>query len=216
MAAIHPLAAARRVDRVILTLTLAFSFVAMVALLIVAVTNLDRSRAAVGLVYGATLLICSAASFAYHMFEEAPRRRLYRHFDHAAIFLLIAGTYTPFAARGIVGPFGIGLLEWVWVLAAIGIALKLLVDRSYDRFFVGIYLAIGWLFVSALGQFLEILSPLSLVFLAIGGTAYTLGALIYLRGIGHWTDAVWHGCVLTGCLAHFIAVLALLLTAQSA
>ncbi|MBV9522253.1 MAG: hemolysin III family protein [Alphaproteobacteria bacterium] len=215
MPSTNPVGAARRVNRVILTVTLAFSGIAMAALLTVALTSLDRGRAAVGLVYGATLLLCSVASYMYHMFEETPRRGLLRYLDHAAIFLLIAGTYTPFAARGIRGPFGIGLLEWVWALALIGIALKLLLDESYDRFFVGIYLAIGWLFVSALDQFLVILTPLSLLFLAFGGAAYTLGAVIYVRDIGHWTDAVWHGCVLTGCLTHFIAILVLLLAVQT-
>src|SRR5437764_14656010 len=109
-----PTGAARRVNRVILTATLAFSAVAMVALIALAVAALDLSRAAAGLVYGATLLLCSLASYLYHMLEDAPRRGALRYFDHAAIFLLIAGTYTPIAAKGISGPFGFGLLEWVW------------------------------------------------------------------------------------------------------
>ncbi len=94
--------------------------------------------------------------------------------------------------------------------------LKLLLFGSYDRLFVGIYLAIGWLFVSALNQFLALITPSSLIFLTIGGVAYTVGALIYARDIGRWTAAIWHGCVLTGSLTHFIAVVVFLLTASGA
>lgn len=212
-----PVGPARRVNRLILALTLAFSACAMTALVIVAVTTLDHSRAEVALVYGLTLVTCSLCSFLYHTVEDTPRRGILRYADHAAIFLLIAGTYTPFVAtNGIVGPFGISLLDWVWGLAGVGITLKLFLDATYDRFFVGVYLAIGWLFVFALDQFLHKLSLIPLVFLAIGGVAYTAGAIIYVRDIGHWTDPVWHGCVLTGSFTHFIAILALLLAAQGA
>jgi hemolysin III len=216
MPSTRPRGASWVVNRVVLTATLMFSAAAMAALIVIALTVLDRSSAEVGLVYGATLVACSVTSYLYHTLENAPRRSLLRYLDHAAIFLLIAGTYTPFAASGIRGPFGFGrLLEWVWALALVGATLKLVLDASYDRFFVGLYLAIGWLFVSALDQLLVTITPLSLAFLIVGGAAYTLGALIYLRDIGHWTDPIWHCCVLTGSLTHFIAVLTLLLAAQS-
>jgi hemolysin III len=211
-----PTGASRRVNRIVITATLLFSASAMGALIVVALTLLDRGSAEVGLVYGTTLVACSLTSYLYNMLEDAPRRGLLRYLDHAAIFLLIAGTYTPFAARGITGPFGFGhLLEWVWALALVGAVLKLVLDESYDRFFVGVYLAIGWLFISSLDQFLATVTPLALAFLVIGGLAYTLGAFIYVRDVGHWTDPIWHCCVLTGSFTHFIAVLVLLLAAQS-
>ncbi|HEX3497683.1 MAG TPA: hemolysin III family protein [Stellaceae bacterium] len=203
---------ARRVDRAILTATLAFSGGALVGLVALAIASRANRGTGASLIYGICLVLCSLCSYLYNMLETARRRRLLRYLDHAAIFLLIAGTYTPFAA-GFHGPFGIALLDWVWGLAIAGIVLKLLLFGSYDRLFVVIYLAIGWLFVSALGQFLALITPPSLVFLTIGGVAYTVGAIIYARDIGHWTAAVWHGCVLTGSLTHFIAVI-LLLTAS--
>lgn len=202
----------RRVDRVILTATLAFSGGALVGLIILAFAIPDRHGTGASLIYGVCLLLCSLFSYLYNMLETARRRRLLRYLDHAAIFLLIAGTYTPFAT-GFHGPFGFGLLEWVWGLAIVGIVLKLLLFGSYDRIFVAIYIAIGWLFISALHQFVTMITPPSLIFLAIGGIAYTVGALIYARDIGRWTAAIWHGCVLTGSLTHFIAVI-LLLTAS--
>lgn len=200
--------AARRVDRVILTATLAFSGGALAGLVVLAFSIGDRGRAAASLIYGVCLVLCSLCSYLYNMLETARRRGVLRYLDHAAIFLLIAGTYTPFAL-GFRGPFGVALLEWVWGLAVVGILLKLLLFGSYDRVFVAIYLAIGWLFVTALNQFLALVTLPSLVFLAIGGVAYTVGAVIYARDIGRWTGAVWHGCVLTGSLTHFIAVVAL-------
>ncbi len=202
----------RLVDRAILTATLAFSGGALIGLVALAFASTASHGTGASLIYGVCLVLCSLCSYLYNMLETARRRGLLRYFDHAAIFLLIAGTYTPFAA-GFQGPFGFALLEWVWGLAIVGIVLKLLLFGSYDRLFVGIYLAIGWLFVSALNQFLAAITPSSLVFLTIGGVAYTVGALIYARDIGRWTAAVWHGCVLTGSLTHFIAVV-LLLTAS--
>ena len=100
--------------------------------------------------------------------------------------------------------------------AAVGIVFKLLLFGSYDRVFVAIYLAIGWLFVTALNQFLALVTLPSLIFLTIGGVAYTVGAVIYARDIGRWTAAVWHGCVLAGSLTHFIAVVVLRFAAQVA
>ncbi|MDB5407328.1 MAG: Hly-III family protein [Rhodospirillales bacterium] len=211
MASTFPTAAARRVNRLLVTLTLWLSAAALLALVVLAATALDRRRAAVGVVYGATLVACSLCSYLYNMHETTPRRRLLRTLDHSAIFLLIAGTYTPFAAHGIAGPFGVGILEWIWGLAGIGIVLKLTLGAAYDSFFVALYLAMGWLVLSAFDQFTHGLSSFALVFLALGGAAYTIGALIYARGIGRWTDPVWHGFVLAGIATHFCAVAALLL-----
>src|SRR5260221_12926710 len=193
---------ARRVDRAIRTATLAFSGGALIGLAILAFASRASQGTSASLIYGVCLVLCSLFSYLYNMLETARRRGLLRYLDHAAIFLLIAGTYTPFAA-GFHGPLGFALLEWVWGLAIAGIVLKLLLFGSYDRLFVAIYLAIGWLFVSALNQFLATITPSSLVFLTIGGVAYTVGALIYARDIGRWTAAFWHGCVLTSSCPHF-------------
>ena len=209
------LGAARSVDRAILTATLAFSGGALVGLVALALATHASEGTGASLIYGVCLVLCSLCSYLYNMLETARRRGLLRYLDHAAIFLLIAGTYTLFA-RGFRGPFGVALLEWVWGLAAVGIVLKLLLFGSYDRVFVAIYLAIGWLFVTALNQFLALVTLPSLIFLTIGGVAYTVGAVIYARDIGRWTAAVWHGCVLAGSLTHFIAVVVLRLTAQVA
>jgi hemolysin III len=98
----------------------------------------------------------------------------------------------------------------VWTLALLGIALKIVLRESYDRVFVLIYLGIGWTFVVALDEILRAIDPAAIALLAAGGIAYTVGALIYFRDIGRWTDPIWHGFVLVGTTTHFLAVVAVL------
>jgi hemolysin III len=213
----QPVGAARRANRVILLATLAFSLVALALLVRFAAATASRWSAVVALVYGATLVACSLCSFLYHALERARRRAALRTLDHAAIFLLIAGTYTPFAAAGVRGPFGFTLLEWVWALSLLGIALKLVLrGAGYDRAFVGLYVGIGWFVAAAMHEVVEVTAPLALVLLAVGGVLYTAGALVYARDRGRWTAPVWHGCVLAGAVTHFLAVLAVLLPAAPA
>lgn len=205
-----PTGTARHVDRAILTATLGFSAVALVSIFLLAGSPGGVSGNLAPIVYGISLLLCSLFSFLYNMYETARMRPFLRYCDHSAIFLLIAGTYTPFVINGVPGPFGIDLLTWVWSLALAGIALKLLLRGRHDRAFVGLYLLLGWLLLFAIDPFVA-LNPLpSLIFLAIGGLAYTVGAIIFGRGIGNWTDPVWHGCVLTGSGSHFVAVVLLM------
>src|SRR4051812_7826325 len=141
---------ARLVNRALLAATLAFSGVGIAFLLVIVPNLRGRWAAVAALVYGTTLVVSSLFSFLYHTLETARRRRLLRLLDHAAIFLLIAGTYTPFAAVALGQTVGGPLLAWVWTLALLGIALKVVLRESYDRVFVLIYLGIGWVFVVAL------------------------------------------------------------------
>jgi len=215
MASTIPAGRARHVNHLILRATFWFSLLGLLGLVgLWALPFGSTTGGVAAVVYGVSLLLCSLCSYLYHTREASPRRWLLRYCDHGAIFLLIAGTYTPFVIHGVEGPFGLDLLFWVWSLAVLGIVLKLVLRGRHDRAFVALYLALGWLFLFAVDQFID-LNPLpSLIFLAIGGLAYTVGALIYGRDIGNWTDPVWHGCVLTGSGTHFVAVL--LLTMQPA
>ena len=214
MSITHPTGLSRTVNRAILTCTLAFSGAALATFIIMACFMPGRHGIGVSLIYAVSLLTCSLCSFIYTHYDTAPLRWLLRHLDHAAIFLLIAGTYTPFAATGITGPFGISLLYWVWGLAGFGIVLRLLLRHGYDRLFIGLYLLIGWLIVTSAHQVIQHVALLPLMFLAAGGIVYTIGALIFARDIGRWTDAVWHGCVLTAACLHFVAVLTFLVAGQ--
>jgi hemolysin III len=198
----------RQVNRAILTATVALGGIALIALVALAWALEDSQRRGASLIFGACLLLCSCCSYLYNMLETRWRPAL-RLLDHGAIFLLIAGTYTPFVVMGVKGPFGLGLLEWVWGLALAGIAMKLLLRGRGDRLCVALYLALGWLFLAALPSFVALNSLPSLTLLGVGGIAYTVGAVIYARGIGPWTQAVWHGCVFIGSLSHLLAVIAL-------
>jgi hemolysin III len=201
-----PRGAARRVDRAVLLATVIFSIAALGCF---AVLSLRRHvpGSAAALVYAATLVACSVSSCLYNLQEQAPRRAALRYLDHAAIFLLIAGTYTPFAT-GVGQLLGFGLLYWVWGLSLTGIALKLLLRCRYERFFIGMYLVTGWFGLAALGDVVDAFAPSVLLMLALGGLGYTAGALIYAHGGSRWTSPVWHACVLFGAVSHFLAVLA--------
>lgn len=206
----------RRVDGSILAGTLAFSVAAMALLAYLAIESADRQRALAILVYGATLVTCSFFSFLYNSFAWVRCRPILRYLDHAAIFLLIAGTYTPFADGDMQGPLGVSVLAWVWTLAGVGVIMKLLLFGAYDRLFVGLYVAIGWFILTAGRQAFAAIAAPALLLLIVGGVVYTAGAIVYARNRGGWTAPVWHSCVLAGSLAHFLAVVALVVTAPGA
>jgi hemolysin III len=211
MSSTFPVGRARDVNRAVLTATLAFGIAGAGIMAAWAAEARSAAAMAAGLVYGVTLAACALFSFLYHMLEGSPRRRLLRLLDHAAIFLLIAGTYTPFAAVALRGSVGGHLLAWVWGLALAGILGKLLLGNAYDRLFVAVYLGIGFLGVGSFHEAVAALPTPALALLVAGGAAYTVGALIYAKDIGRWTDPVWHVLVLLGKAAHFGAVALLLL-----
>ena len=207
MSVSFPSGRSRRVDRAVLTATLVFGATAFVALVVLTLAAHDTGFTTAGLVYGASLAACTLFSFLYNTNEATRWRPWLRYLDHAAIFLLIAGTYTPFSATGIDSPIHGSLLTWVWCLAVAGMALKLFLPRSLDRVFVGVYLALGWVFVTAADDALRSIPAAPLTLLGLGGLAYTVGACIFARDIGRWTDPVWHACVLAGIVMHFTAVI---------
>ncbi len=132
-----------------LTATLAFGAAAFAVLAALALVTGDHGITVAALVYGGSLVACALCSFLYQMLESSEVAGAAGYLDDSAIFLLIAGTYTPFAAAGIHGPFHGSLLAWVWGLALIGIVLKLVLPRAHDRAFVLVYLALGWIFVTS-------------------------------------------------------------------
>lgn len=207
MSSTHPIGTSHNVNQMIVVATMSFSTCAVLSLVAAALAWPHGPNVAGSLIYGTCLGLSSLFSYLYNRGRILRRRQLLRFLDHAGIFLLIAGTYTPFATSDIHGPFGLPLVAWIWGLASLGIIGKLFLDRRYDRLFVFLYLATGWLFVLAIGQVVSSVPPVPLSLLAVGGLSFTIGALIYRRDIGHWTDAVWHGCVLIGLLTHFAAVI---------
>ena len=195
-------AASRRVNQVVLAATLILAVPAAAALIFAAASEREVAAAAI---YGASLVACAFFSFAYHLSDGSRLRPLLRRLDHSAIFLLIAGTYTPFAIvlgedRGFI------LVGAVWILAFIGMILKLAVGARWHGFFVVAYLALGWLALVDLANLVRALTPGTLMLLAAGGAAFSIGALVHWRNRSDWSEPVWHALVLVGCATHFAAV----------
>ena len=158
-----------------------------------------------GAVFGATLVVLYASSTLYHGFRRPRVKRLFQRFDHAAIFLLIAGSYTPFSLVSLRGAWGWTLLAIVWGLAILGIALE--VAGHSRRVSVALHLAMGWLVVIAAGPLARSLHPDGLLLLALGGAAYTLGVVFYAWQRLPYNHAIWHLFVMAGSTCHFACVL---------
>jgi hemolysin III len=165
------------------------------------------------LIYGLSLVLMFTASAAYHLIRANPQVELrLRKLDHSAIYLLIAGTYTPVCLTFFTGFWRWGLLGIVWGFALVGILVKMFVINAPRWVTAGIYLVMGWLAVFAIPQIVTIMPAAAMFWLVAGGLFFTLGAIIYitkrmdfLPGIFGFHE-VWHIFVILGCLSHFILV----------
>ena len=165
-------------------------------------------------VYGVSLIAMFSASATYHMVQVKDRvLEVFRKVDHAAIYFLIAGTYTPFCVNAFDGFWKWGLLSIIWSLALVGIIVKVFYIRAPRWLNAGIYVVMGWLSISAVGQMLAVLPGWVLGWLLAGGVIYTLGAVVYITKIFNFKPGVfgfhemWHIFVMLAAAAHFVAVL---------
>lgn len=181
-------------------------------LITLAVLTADTWHVVGASVFVGSLVLLYTASTLYHAIPHAVARRHLQTFDHCAIFVLIAGTYTPFLLTGLRGVWGWSLMGVIWALAAAGVVFKLFFTGRFRGLSTAIYLMMGWLVVVAFGPLRAALSPGALMWLMAGGVAYTAGTLFYLSG-RRYAHAVWHGFVLAGSVCHFAAVTALVLAA---
>jgi hemolysin III len=159
-------------------------------------------------IYGVTLVLLYAASTAYHGIRLPWAKRLLRTLDHVAIYLLIAGTYTPFALISLRGAWGWSLLGIVWALAAVGVVFKTFFIGRLPRTSTVFYLAMGWLALIAARQLFVHLPPKGLVLLFAGGLCYSVGVLFFaLDYKWRFNHTIWHLFVLAGSVCHFFAVM---------
>jgi hemolysin III len=159
------------------------------------------------IVFAVTMVLLYLASTLYHAMPEGRAKRVFCKLDHGAIFLLIAGTYTPFALGALSGAWGWSLFAAVWSLAAMGITLKALDLLSHPWLSTGLYLSMGWLVVIAAVPLLERVAMPGLTWLVAGGLAYTVGVIFFvLDSRIRYSHAVWHGFVVVGTACHFVAV----------
>ncbi len=165
-------------------------------------------------VYGATLIILFLASTLYHSFQQPAVKRVFKVIDHASIFLLIAGTYTPFLLVAIRGAWGWTLLVIVWGLAILGVSLKALFIHRFQKLSVLAYILMGWLSVVAIKELLENIPLDGLILVAVGGIVYTVGVIFYALKRIRFSHAIWHVFVLGGSVCHYFAVLLYLAPAR--
>ena len=178
------------------------------AVLVVTSSRSGAARTVVGcVVFGAALVALYATSTLYHAVSHPRAKDALRALDHSAIFLLIAGTYTPFTLVSLRGPWGWSIFAVVWGLAVGGIALRLVLRRRPTALFVSLYLAMGWCAVVAVRPLVAAVPPGGIALLVAGGLAYSGGVAFYLWRRLPYHHAVWHAFVLAGSAFHYAAVL---------
>ncbi len=158
-------------------------------------------------IYGAAMVVLYTASTLYHSITSPRAKEALQVFDHAAIFLLIAGTYTPFTLVTLRGPWGWSIFGVVWGLAVAGIVLEIAFPNRWPALSLALYVAMGWVVVVAVKPLLAVLPTGGLVLLVLGGLAYTAGIVFYAWRRLPYGHAIWHVFVLVGTILHFFAVL---------
>ncbi|HSD92192.1 MAG TPA: hemolysin III family protein [Methyloceanibacter sp.] len=183
------------------------SLVALGALLTIGVQSQTALWVVSLTIYGLALVATFSFSAGYNFVVRPQLKEILRRFDHAAIFLMIAGTYTPFILIKMNTPWGLGLLAVVWTMAAIGIAIKLVAPRLLDGLSTALYLVQGWAVIAAWEPLMTALPGKALTLLMLGGVLYTVGVVFHLWERLPYQNAIWHGFVLSAASCHFVAVI---------
>ena len=158
-------------------------------------------------IYGATLILLYTASTLYHGIPHEGAKKILQRLDHAAIFLLIAGTYTPFTLVNLRGDWGWILFGMVWVIAIADIALELLCEKPNKRLSISLYLGLGWLVLVAIKPMVSSVETGGLLLLLAGGICYSFGVIFYVWKKLAYHHAIWHLFVLAGSALHYFSVL---------
>jgi hemolysin III len=172
-----------------------------------AVRRGDAANVVGASVFGATLVMLYLASTVYHALPQNRAKSVFQILDHAAIYLLIAGTYTPFTLGVLRGAWGWTLLALIWAMAIFGVVLKAVSGTKCRRLSMCLYLAMGWLVLIAVRPVLSSVPVSGLVLIAAGGVAYTSGVAFFAAERMRYSHSVWHVFVLAGSVCHIFAVL---------
>ncbi|KRB41235.1 MAG: hemolysin III family protein [Pseudomonadota bacterium] len=202
----YPTAGAKCADLVVHVVGLTLALVGGIVLLALAVQDQSLSKAVAVGIYTTGLLAMLGFSTAYN-FAKPRFRPTLRRLDHAGIFLMIAGSYTPFTTQTLTGAWAWGMTAAVWSIAIFGALGKVLLPAIDRRLWVVAYLALGWIVVLALKPLISGATPLTVVLLAVGGLLYSSGVIFYVNKRLRYSRAIWHGHVVAGAGAHWAAVL---------
>lgn len=185
------------------------ALLALTALVFLVLSTDDGNRLSFT-IYGVTLVLLYLASTLYHSLIFTRARNLFRKFDHMAIFLLIAGTYTPFCLTALHGWLSWTMLGTVWGFAIAGVILKSVFTGKFEWLSVSIYILTGWMVIVAIIPIYEFLSPQGFFLLVSGGLAYTIGTFFYVNKKIPYSHSIWHLWVLAGSVFHFFSVMTLI------
>ena len=185
-------------------------------MLYVSIATSDPWRVIASLIYGASLISLFLASTLYHGLHASPRTHLFKLLDHCAIYLLIAGSYTPFLLVSMRTNTGWWLFGAVWSMATAGILTKFWFRHRYPRLMLASYLVMGWLVVIAAPQVADAIGHNGMAWLIAGGLCYTVGAMFYAAKRLSFSHAIWHVFVLAGAICHFLAIIWYVLPAHQA
>ena len=182
------------------------SVIALIVLIVISEKQGDLLHLVSYSIYGSTLILLYLSSTLYHSFTSIRIKNLFARFDHISIFLLIAGTYTPILLTNIRGVWGWTLFGIVWGLALIGAIIRSIYVYRFRKLMVAVYLLMGWMFVIAGKQIYQSLPYQSLLFLILGGFAYSVGVIFYMWRKLPYSHGIWHLFVLAGSILHFFAI----------
>ena len=194
-------------DRVIHIIGTLVGVVGSAVLVGIAALTGDRQVFYASVVYSSCLLTMLACSAAYHLVSNPSRRKSLRQLDHAAIFLMIAGTYTPFTTCRLHGVWAIGMTGAVWTGAVTGAAIKLICPRRVERISIVAYLALGWTILVGMRPMLSSVDVRTAVLIGVGGVIYSIGTGFHLWRALPFHNAIWHSFVLVAAGCHYAAIL---------
>ena len=203
----YPNQAERAADFWVHAVAIAAALIGSAVLIIFALTRGGTSVATATAIYAICLLAMLGCSAVYNLRKPCPKRRILRRLDEAAIFLLIAGSYTPFTTTRFEDNWSLGMTSTVWAVAFAGVIGKLFFPRIPEWLWCLVYIGFGWLAVVMLKPLLAGVSFAALALLALGGLLYTAGVPLFLKQSLPFRRAVWHGFVVAGAAAHYAAVM---------
>jgi hemolysin III len=195
------------VDGIVNGIGVVFALIGATVLIFYATLWSSYGGIAAAWIYGVGLVLTLAMSFSYNLWPVSRTKWILRRFDHSAIFVLIAATYTPFLQRGADDPLLFAMLIAIWVIAAIGVGLKCLLPGRYDRLAILLYLAMGWSGLLVAEPVAERIPFASMLLIVIGGVIYSLGVIFHVWERLRFQNAIWHGFVVAAAAVHYSAVL---------